>query len=303
VSRALAAAVVVFIASAPAAGAAREREDDEPWRPAIHEAAEYAKSRRGSIAFSVRTRGHHWGWHSRQRFPSASVLKPMLMLAYLDRPGVRDRALTREDKALLRPMITRSDNASASRVLGIVGTRGLRRVARRARMTGFTAVTPIWGNSRITAEDQSRFFLRIDSLQPQRHRTYGMNLLRSIVPSQRWGIARVAPAGWMLYFKGGWGSGTGWVDHQVALLTRGDERIAVAIMTHNGGSHNYGKETLRGVAKWLLRGRRKGRGSPLPAPPSRSIPWGSAGARTSYHAPFPEPWTVRDTQFAEDRLK
>ena len=29
----------------------------------------------------------------------------------------------------------------------------------------------------------------------------------------------MGPPGWHLYFKGGWGSGTGWVDHQTALLT------------------------------------------------------------------------------------
>jgi hypothetical protein len=254
--RAAAAAVVVFLASAPAAGATGEREDHAPWKPAIHEAAEYARSRRGVIAFSVRTPGHHWGWRSRRTFPSASVLKPMLMLTYLDRPGVRDRALTRTDKALLLPMITRSDNAAASRILAIVGTGGLKRVARRARMTRFSPVTPIWGNSRITAEDQSRFFLRIDSLLPPRHRDYAMGLLESIVPSQRWGIARVPLPGWKLYFKGGWGSGTGFVDHEVALLTRGDERIAVAIMTRSNGSHAYGKETLRGIAKRTLRGLR-----------------------------------------------
>jgi hypothetical protein len=246
--------VVVLLASAPAAGAAGEREDDAPWKPAIHEAAEYAKSRRGAIAFSVRTPGHHWGWHSRQTFPSASVLKPMLMLAYLDRPGVRGRALTRTDKGLLRAMITRSDNAAASRIFGIVGTRGLKRVARRARMTRFTPVTPIWGNSRITAQDQSRFFLRIDALLPARHSAYAMSLLASIVPSQRWGIARVPMPlpGWKVYFKGGWGSGTGLVEHQVALLTRGGQRIALAIMTRSNGTHAHGKETLRGVAKRLL---------------------------------------------------
>ena len=61
-----------------------------------------------------------------------------------------------------------------------------------------------------------------------------MKLLNTITPAQRWGIARVRPSGWRLYFKGGWGSGTGWVDHQVALLTRGDERVSVAILTVRG---------------------------------------------------------------------
>jgi hypothetical protein len=36
-----------------------------------------------------------------------------------------------------------------------------------------------------------------------------MHLLRTVVPSQRWGVARVRPDGWRLYFKGGWGSGSG----------------------------------------------------------------------------------------------
>jgi hypothetical protein len=247
--------VVGLVALLPAAAAAGESADDfESWRPAVHSAAEYAAKRRGVIAFSVRTPGHRWGWHAERVYPMASLLKPMLTVAYLDRAGVRGRALTRADKALLSPMIRRSDNAAASRVLGIVGVSGLRRVARRAGMKRFTAVTPVWGLSRTTASDQSRFFLRIDSLLPPRHRAYAMKLLATIVPSQRWGIGQVRLPGWKLYFKGGWGSGTGWVDHQSALLVRGDERVAVSVMTQNDGSHAYGNETLRGVAKRLLGG-------------------------------------------------
>ena len=61
--------------------------------------------------------------------------------------------------------------------------------------------------------------------------------------------------GWQLYFKGGWGSGDGEIDHQVALLRGcGDARIAVAILTTAQGSHEYGKRTLQGVATRLLGG-------------------------------------------------
>ena len=62
------------------------------------------------------------------------------------------------------------------------------------------------------------------------------------------------PEDWRLYFKGGWGSGSGAVDHQVALLRRGDLRVSVAIMTTGNGSHTAGKRTLEGVARRLLRG-------------------------------------------------
>ena len=58
---------------------------------------------------------------------------------------------------------------------------------------------------------------------------------------------------WRVYFKGGWGAGTGAVDHQVVLLRRGEERIAVAVLTANNGSHAAGKTTLEGVFRRLLR--------------------------------------------------
>ena len=120
-------------------------------------------------------------------------------------------------------------------------------------MRRFTPVTGIWGLSRIDAEDQARFFLRIDALTPRRHRAYAMRLLSHITPSQRWGIGRVrTPPGWRLYFKGGWGSGTGAVDHQVALLTNGARRVSLAILTAQDGSHAYGKETLRRIARLLI---------------------------------------------------
>jgi hypothetical protein len=120
-------------------------------------------------------------------------------------------------------------------------------------MTRF-AIADVWGLSRITARDQSKFFLHIERLLPARHRAYALKLLRTIVPSQRWGIAQVIPDGWTLYFKGGWGSGTGAVDHQVGLLARGDDRVAIAVLTVSNPSHAYGKATLEGVSKRLLAG-------------------------------------------------
>jgi hypothetical protein len=178
----------------------------------------------------------------------------MLLVAYLNEHSVRGRPLREGERRLLGPMIRRSDNTAASTIFVRVGTHRLRRLARRAGMHRFTPAAPIWGISRIDAQDQARFFMEIDRLLPARHRAYAMGLLADITPSQRWGIARVRPRGWKLFFKGGWGSGTGWVDHQVALLTRGHERVSLAILTYADGSHAYGKETLRGVAKRLLRG-------------------------------------------------
>ena len=224
-----------------------------PWRAHVRDAAEYAAARAGSVAFGVRSSDGLRGIEVERTVPSASVVKAMLLVAYLRQRDVRHRRLRAADRALLGPMIRRSDNAAASQVCNIVGTGGLARLAHRVHMHRFHATRP-WGLSTIDVADQTRLFLHIDRRIPGRHRRYAMRLLSSIVPEQRWGIARARPPGWALYFKGGWGSGTGWVDHQVALLRRGRRRLAVAILITSSPSHAYGNETLRGVASRLLHG-------------------------------------------------
>ena len=223
------------------------------WEPDVAAARAFAAQRPGVVTFAVRTEGRLFGYRTRRTVPAASVLKAMLLVAYLRDRDVRGRPLRRADRALLAPMVRRSDNVTATRVRGIVGDRGLYRLARRSGMTRFRT-HPVWGMSTVDAGEQTRFFLHLDRHVPRRHRGYALRLLRTIVPGQRWGIGRVAPRGWTLHFKGGWGSGSGAVDHQVALLRRGDLRVSVAIMTTSNGSHAAGKRTLRGVARRLLRG-------------------------------------------------
>jgi beta-lactamase class A len=223
------------------------------WGPDTHAARLYAAQRPGRIAFAVRTEQRFWGRHADTTFPSASVLKAMLLVAYLREPYVRGRALRHSERALLTPMIRRSDNDAATAIRARIGNGALVHLAHVVGMKRFRPAA-IWGLSRIDARDQTLFFLRIDRLLPPRHRAYGLRLLRTVVPWQRWGVGRVAPAGWELYFKGGWGSGTGLVDHQVALLRRGDERVAIAVLTVADGSHAAGKVTLKGIFARLLKG-------------------------------------------------
>ena len=193
----------------------------ELWHPDMLAAIGYTDTRTGDVAFAVRTSdGRFYGYRPDHQEWSASVVKAMLMVAYLDEPYVSRRALNAHDKSLLGPMITESDNDDAQVVFDTVGHGALRALANRVGMTHF-ATSPIWGETEITARGQTTFFLHIDSDIVARHRAYAMSLLAGIVPSERWGVGEVAPRGWKLYFKGGWGYGTGLLDHQVALLVRG----------------------------------------------------------------------------------
>ncbi|HEY4996733.1 MAG TPA: hypothetical protein VII03_01985 [Solirubrobacteraceae bacterium] len=224
------------------------------WQPHVRAARAYAGSRAGEVSFALRTEHRAWGWRAEHTVPSASVLKAMLLVAYLDDPRVRDRALTAADHRLIDPMIERSDNTAATNVLAFVGAGGVYGVAHRARMRAFSLDPVIWGLSRIDAGDQSRFFLHIDREVVPRHRATAMHLLASVTPSQRWGIGRLALPGWQLYFKGGWGAGTGEVEHQVILLRHGALRLSAAVLITSSPSHLYAERTLQGVFEALLRG-------------------------------------------------
>jgi hypothetical protein len=224
---------------------------DQLWRPDMRSAIAYAHTRTGDIAFAVRTDRRFYGYRPDHVEWSASVVKAMLMVAYLDRPSVAHRVLNGYDRSLLDPMITQSNNAAADQVDSIVGYGGLQSLADRVGMSHFANASP-WGETHITARDQTKFFLHIDSYVTPLHRRYAMLLLSSIVPYERWGIGEVAPKGWTLYFKGGWGYGTGLLDHQVVLLKRGCARVSIAVLSMYDGSHAYGKATLRAIFARLL---------------------------------------------------
>ncbi len=245
-------ALASLTAGVAAASGGGARSHPAPWRPNIAAARRYAHHRQGEIAFAViDQRGRFYGYHAASTAPAASVFKVMLLASFL---RMRDgRGLSQSDRALLAPMIRVSDSVAATTVRNIVGRQRIERLARVAGMRDFS-YRWVWGESRTSPRDQVRFMDHLMSYIPQDHRAYARYLLSHVIRSQRWGIGRVVPPGWTLYLKGGWGSGTGRVDHQVALLRHGDHRIALALFTQFDPDHAYGKETLRGLAARLLGG-------------------------------------------------
>jgi beta-lactamase family protein len=250
--------LLVFLVVAAGASAGTYSAPDQPkaWEPGYKSALSYAKHRRGIIGFALRTPTKRWVYHQKRTMPAASTFKTLALTAYLIK--ARHRGLNSHDKALLRPMITRSSDRATDQVVRYVGYGLIRAVARKVPMYHFHANTKIWGRSRIDAIDMANLMLHIDEFMPERHRAYGLKLLASVTRSQRWGIGQVRPKGWHLYFKSGWGLGTGWVDHQVVLLTKGDMRVSVAVLQQKIGNskaaHTYGKNSLKGLFARLLKG-------------------------------------------------
>ncbi len=247
----------------PAASLAGSREQaaQRPWKPSVAGARRYARGRLGEVSFAITGRRLPLrAYRGARTAPAASVIKAMLLVAYLRQPSVRKRRLRDDERALLEPMIRISDNAAGIQVAALLGEGQVERLAHAARMRDFQWVyEPGWlgGLSQISARDQARFLRRYERYVPGRHRRFARHLLRSVVSWQRWGLASVRHRGWRLYFKGGWGiadDGVGAVSHQVAFLERGHCRLGLAILTEHNPSTTYGNETLRGVGVRLLHG-------------------------------------------------
>ena len=239
------AVAAVLLSSAPPASAG--------WRPDRREATRYLQNRSGNVSFAVKTpSGRLVRYRGRRQVPAASVIKAMFMTAYLRRASVRSRRLREEDRALLGPMIKRSNNQTATRIANILGPKRMYRLARDAGMRRFYYTRP-WGSSLITASDQARFFFRLEQYIPKRHEDYARYLLSHVTSSQRWGIGELRKPNWRFFFKGGWGSGSGAVCHQVAFIEREGKRIAAAVMITGSPNHDYATNTLRGVFRRLFR--------------------------------------------------
>ncbi|HWX96527.1 MAG TPA: serine hydrolase [Solirubrobacteraceae bacterium] len=225
-----------------------------PSAGAIAAAVRFLESRSGSAALAVvDSQGRLAGVHLREHFHTASVVKAMMLVAYLQMLGARHQGLSAGDRALLYPMIHVSDNNAASAVLAIVGAGALARVARQAGMADYAPAVGWWALTQTSAADQARFFSALAQLIPSQFYGYARGLLAGIDASQSWGVPAVARPHWQVFFKGGW-LPMEKVFNQVARLERPGVSFTVAVLTAGEPSMSYGERTIEGVAAALLKG-------------------------------------------------
>ena len=220
-----------------------------PGRKAVARALDWAGGRSGEVGVAVvDSRGEVTGLHAHATFEGASLVKAMLLVAYLRARPAADPALD----GVATTMIEESDNASAYTIYSVVGGKGLKRVATLSGMEDFEPGAG-WLDSRVSAADQARFFFDLERYVPAGRRAFARKLLTGITAMQRWGIpAAAGPAGWETFFKGGWLGMDNRLMLQAAWLERGQKRWALAVMTDDNPYRAYGWDTQKGVAGLLL---------------------------------------------------
>ena len=226
-----------------------------PGPAAISRAAAYLSSRIGRTAFAVfDSEGRLSGLHVHWTFTTASVVKAMLLVAYLRRlHAIGQHHVDAYSNSFLYPMIHISDNNAATQCWSIVGDSGLYAIAAAAGMTEFS-VSGSWLNAELSPADQARFFFELDSLIPPEFVGYARYLLSTIEPSQTWGIPVIArPLGYAVFFKdGSEPTALGQLVHQIARLEGHGRTFALAIMTDGDPTMQYGIDTLQGLTAALL---------------------------------------------------
>jgi hypothetical protein len=232
-----------------------------PNSAAITRAERYLASRGGHTALAVvDTEGRMHGVNVNDQFITGSVVKAMLLVAYLrrlDRMG--QHSVDSNSNNILYPMIHVSDNNAATQCWNIVGNSGLYELAHAAGMTHFSVDTSAswgseWGAALLTAHDQAKYFFEMDSLIPKEFVGYARNLLSHIAGYESWGIPAIArPRGYDAFFKAGWRpSPDTFLVHQIARLERNGHRFSLAVMTDGDPDMTYGIDTIQGTTQALL---------------------------------------------------
>jgi Beta-lactamase enzyme family len=223
-----------------------------PSAGAIAAAQRYLAGRAGRTSFAViDSTGQLGGLHLRERFETASVVKVMMLTAFLQMRSAEHRGLSGADMSLLYPMIHISDNNAASAVFSIVGSAAVTRVAHEAGMRDYAPGVGWWAYTQTSAADQARFFFMLDRLIPRQFYAYARGLLAGIEPSQSWGVPPVARPRWQVFFKTGALPSRG-LFNEVARLERPGVTFTIAVFTDGDPSMGYGEETIAGIAATLL---------------------------------------------------
>lgn len=224
-----------------------------PTADQVLHARRFAEQRAGRISFAVVDTGGRLACYlCGLKYHSASVVKAMLLVSYLNQLSTSGEPLPADHEADLESMIRVSDNDAATAIYAHVGDKGLSDLAEQAQMADFR-VAGSWGSAQITAADQARFFAALDELTAPEYRDYARALLSSISTEQSWGIPQVSRPDWQTFFKDGWLTHEdGKLVHQVARLEKERSAMAIAVLTDGNPSDEYGRETIRGIAARLL---------------------------------------------------
>ena len=230
--------------------------DEEPFTEAFEAeiAARWPRNRITAEVLDVAT-GCRYSYNRDNRQSTASVIKISIMAATLLRAQDEERGLTDWERSQIIPMISQSDNPTASRLwISLGGSSGMQAYLDRFGLEETTSVSPKWGASITSASDQVDLITQLmigsgplDAVGQAEARSF----MLAVIPEQQWGATAGVPAGWPVPMKNGFYPSAGW-DWRINTVGFIDgparNQWVVAILTDGWSDDDPGIEAAEFVA-------------------------------------------------------
>ena len=223
--------------------------------PAAAAALEGGDSRAGAAVLHLRD-GALFTAGTGEPLELVSAVKAPLMAAIMARAEAEGRALQPHELDLLWPMITFSDNDSATLLWRLLGSEsGFAAWLESEGLTGFEpAPFDEWGATTASPAAMAVFLARLysgDLLTPE-HRDLALEMLNGVIEGQRWGVsAGTEAAGAAYVLKNGWfPEADGWqvVSAGIILPEDPSDAYVVAILTDRQPTLEAGIEIVEAAA-------------------------------------------------------
>jgi beta-lactamase class A len=233
-------------------------------RPALTRAvSRYLAGRRGRagiMVLDVRT-GASFGFQADKGFVVASVAKVNILIARL----MTQKRLTPVERGLTRRMIRVSDNRAASALYKIIGNgTGMALANTRLGLNCTFPYPQAWGATRTCPADQIKLLttlVKAKSPVPELSRAYALQLMGSVIPSQRWGISAAARKGERVALKNGWTplrfQGSGWAINSIGRIQCSEHDFLIAVFSSEQPSMGAGIATVEHLAQMTTNALRR----------------------------------------------
>ena len=220
------------------------------------EAARIAEERNGLVGAAVLDlrSGDLYSIGGTKAFPMYSTAKVPIMVGVLNKAVREKRGLAGSEDNLLRAMIQHSSNEAATTLLGHIGGAGaLERYLRAIGIQNTKINGEGWGSSTTTAQDMARLMTKLANCTILNAKLchYALELMRGVVPGQRWGVSAGVPGGISVALKNGWYPEDGWSINSIGYIKGSRKRYAIAVYTQGNPTMRYGIDTIEAISSQI----------------------------------------------------
>ena len=183
---------------------------------------------------------------------TASTLKVDILATLLTQAQSEGRSLTAAEQSLAVPMIEDSLDSAADILWGQIGPGPVGAFERAVGMTSTVPATDgVWGTTTTSALDRLDLMKAIaepNGVLSDSSRSYLLDLMENITPTQDWGATGGVPPGATVALKNGFAVIDGWQINTEGWVSGDGRDYLIAVLTNGNPSEGYGIDTVNAIS-------------------------------------------------------